>query len=130
MVPLQAGGRRLRRLIPRNWSLNGAVCVALVLAVGGRTLTGTVTSTAAQAPAIAIVDSGIDATRVGDFGSRIVANVNFSSLSPLATGEHVDEASLPRALVPSEPDAPDKAYEKNETCSRVRAGVTKPGASR
>src|SRR5437762_7777667 len=33
MVPLQARGRRLRRLIPRNWSLNGAVCVALVLAV-------------------------------------------------------------------------------------------------
>ena len=31
--------------------------------------------------------------------------------------------SLPRALVPSEPDAPDKAYEKNETCSRVRAAI-------
>src|SRR2546425_4328271 len=28
---------------------------------------------APQAPAVAIVDSGIDASRIGDFGSRVVA---------------------------------------------------------
>src|SRR5438874_3529491 len=33
MVPLHAGGRRLRRFMPQTWSLNAAVCVALVLAV-------------------------------------------------------------------------------------------------
>jgi serine protease AprX len=35
--------------------------------------------TAPQAPAIAIVDSGISTTKVADFGSRIVARVNFAS---------------------------------------------------
>src|SRR5205807_7308265 len=43
--------------------------------------------------------------------------------SPLATGEHLDEASLPTALVRSEPDAPDTAYEKAETRDRVRAAI-------
>jgi serine protease AprX len=42
---------------------------------------------APQAPAIAIVDSGVDATRVDSFGSRLVAQVNLSSLSPRATGD-------------------------------------------
>jgi serine protease AprX len=52
------------------------------------TLTGTLsTVTGPATPAIAIVDSGIDATKVGDFGSRIVANVNLSSLTPLASGD-------------------------------------------
>jgi serine protease AprX len=40
-----------------------------------------------QTPAIAVVDSGIDPTRVGDFGNRLVASVNFSSLSPGAVGD-------------------------------------------
>jgi serine protease AprX len=42
---------------------------------------------APQAPAIAIVDSGVDASRVGDFGTRVVASVNLSSLAPGATGD-------------------------------------------
>ena len=58
------------------------------------TLTGTLTSPAPQAPAIAIVDSGIDATKVGDFGSRIVANVNLSSLAPLATGDQEGHGTM------------------------------------
>jgi len=41
----------------------------------------------ATPPAIAIVDSGIDASKADDFGSRIVARVNFSSLEPNATGD-------------------------------------------
>jgi serine protease AprX len=40
-----------------------------------------------QAPAIAIVDSGIDASKAADFGGRVVASMNFSSLSPSASGD-------------------------------------------
>jgi RNA polymerase sigma factor for flagellar operon FliA len=35
----------------------------------------------------------------------------------------MDESSLPAALVPSEPDSPDAAYEKLETRERVRAAI-------
>jgi serine protease AprX len=42
---------------------------------------------APQAPAVAIVDSGVDTTRVADFGTRLVASVNLSSLAPGATGD-------------------------------------------
>jgi RNA polymerase sigma factor FliA len=56
--------------------------------------------------------------------SRTIVRINtIESTSPLATGEHVDESSLPPALVPSEPDSPDRAYEKSETRERVRAAI-------
>ena len=56
--------------------------------------------------------------------SRTIVRINtIESTSPLATGEHMDENSLPPALVPSEPDAPDTAYEKSETRDRVRAAI-------
>jgi RNA polymerase sigma factor for flagellar operon FliA len=56
--------------------------------------------------------------------SRTIVRINtIESTSPLATGEHLDETSLPAALVPSEPDAPDSAYEKSETRDRVRAAI-------
>ena len=56
--------------------------------------------------------------------SRTIVRINtIESTSPLATGEHIDESSLPAALVPSEPDAPDKAYEKLETRDRVRTAI-------
>src|SRR5712692_4670568 len=56
--------------------------------------------------------------------SRTIVRINtIESTSPLATGEHVDESSLPPALVPSEPDAPDVAYEKHETKDRIRTAV-------
>jgi RNA polymerase sigma factor for flagellar operon FliA len=56
--------------------------------------------------------------------SRTIVRINtIESTSPLATGEHMDESSLPPALVPSEPDAPDAAYEKTETRDRVRAAI-------
>ena len=47
-----------------------------------------------QAPAIAIVDSGIDATRSADFGSRIVASVNVSSTAPGATGDQQGHGTM------------------------------------
>lgn len=40
---------------------------------------------APQAPTIAIVDSGIDQSKVGDFGARVVAHVDFCSLCPAGT---------------------------------------------
>jgi len=56
--------------------------------------------------------------------SRTIVRINtIESTSPLATGEHFDEASLPPALVPSEPDSPAAAYEKLETRNRVRAAI-------
>src|SRR5207244_2819320 len=56
--------------------------------------------------------------------SRTIVRINtIEATSPLATGEHFDESSLPTALVPSEPDAPDAAYEKSETRERVRAAI-------
>lgn len=63
---------------------------------------------------------GSDEKRLG----RTIVRINtIESTSPLAAGEHVDESSLPAALVPSEPDAPDSAYEKLETRERVRAAI-------
>ena len=56
--------------------------------------------------------------------SRTIVRINtIESTSPLATGEHLDENSLPPALVPSEPDSPDTAYEKVETKERIRAAL-------
>jgi serine protease AprX len=46
---------------------------------GIASLWGSALAPAPQAPAIAIVDSGIDSTKVGDFGSRIAAAVNLCS---------------------------------------------------
>ena len=42
---------------------------------------------APQAPAIAVVDSGVDASLVDSFGKRVVKQVNLSSLAPNATGD-------------------------------------------
>jgi serine protease AprX len=43
---------------------------------------------APQAPTIAIVDSGIDSSKVADFGARVVAHVDFCSLCPAgSTGD-------------------------------------------
>src|SRR4051795_6228123 len=54
--------------------------------------------------------------------SRTIVRINtIEATSPLATGEHMDESSLPTALVPSEPESPDAAYERCETRDRVRA---------
>src|ERR671937_196046 len=67
------------------------------------------------------------AARVGSddkrLGRSIVRINTIESTSPLASGDHVDESALPPALVPSEPDAPDSAYEKLETRDRVRAAI-------
>ena len=40
---------------------------------------------APQAPTIAVVDSGIDQSKVADFGTRVLAHVDFCSLCPAGT---------------------------------------------
>lgn len=63
---------------------------------------------------------GSDETRLG----RTIVRINtIESTSPLSAGDNVDGASLPAALVPSEPQAPDKAYEEQEVRDRIRAAI-------
>src|ERR671915_253312 len=63
---------------------------------------------------------GSDEKRLG----RTIVRINaIESTSPLANNEHLDESTLPAALVPSEPESPDAAYERNETKDRVRAAI-------
>ena len=63
---------------------------------------------------------GSDEKRLGRTIVRIAA---IESTSPLASGENLDESTLPAALIPSEPEQPDKAYEKSETKDRIRAAI-------
>jgi RNA polymerase sigma factor for flagellar operon FliA len=67
------------------------------------------------------------AARVGSDEKRLSRTIvrihTIESTSPLATGEHADDSSLPSVLVPSEPEAPDAIYEKMETSERVRAAI-------
>jgi RNA polymerase sigma factor for flagellar operon FliA len=63
---------------------------------------------------------GSDEKRLG----RTIVRINaIESTSPLANNENLDESSLPEALIPSEPEQPDSAYERNETTNRVRAAI-------
>jgi RNA polymerase sigma factor for flagellar operon FliA len=56
--------------------------------------------------------------------SRTIVRINaIEATSPLANADHHDEANMPVALVPSEPEAPDSAYERQETQDRVRAAI-------
>src|ERR671914_1179945 len=63
---------------------------------------------------------GTDEKRLG---RTIVRIHTIESTSPLATSETVDEACLPTALVPSEPEAPDAAYERCEMQDKVRNAI-------
>ena len=63
---------------------------------------------------------GTDEKRLG---RTIVRIHTIESTSPLATSETVDEACLPTALVPSEPEAPDAAYERGEMQNKVRGAI-------
>jgi len=63
---------------------------------------------------------GSDEARLG----RTIVRINtIEQTSPLSAGDHFDGASLPAALVPSEPPAPDKAYEAREVRDHVRAAI-------
>ena len=63
---------------------------------------------------------GSDEKRLG----RTIVRINaIESTSPLASGENLDESTLPAALIPSEPEQPDTAYEKSEIKDRIRAAI-------
>jgi RNA polymerase sigma factor FliA len=63
---------------------------------------------------------GSDEKRLG----RTIVRINaIESTSPLASGENLDESTLPAALIPSEPEQPDTAYEKSEIKERIRVAI-------
>ena len=63
---------------------------------------------------------GSDEARLG----RTIVRINtIESTSPLSAGDNVDGSSLPPALVPSEPQSPDKAYEEREIRDRIRSAI-------
>jgi len=63
---------------------------------------------------------GSDEKRLG----RTIVRINtIESTSPLATGDHSHDSSLPESLVPAEPERPDHLYEREETKERVRAAI-------
>jgi RNA polymerase sigma factor for flagellar operon FliA len=63
---------------------------------------------------------GSDEKRLG----RTIVRINaIESTSPLANNDNLDESSVPEALIPSEPEQPDAAYERAETTNRVRAAI-------
>ena len=63
---------------------------------------------------------GSDEKRLG----RTIVRINaIESTSPLASGENLDESTLPAALIPSEPEKPDTAYEKSEIKERIRVAI-------
>jgi RNA polymerase sigma factor for flagellar operon FliA len=63
---------------------------------------------------------GCDETRLG---RTIVRIHTIESTSPLSAGDHPDSAALPAVLVPSEPPAPDRAYEVSEVKARIRTAI-------
>src|SRR5687768_12189945 len=63
---------------------------------------------------------GSDEKRLG----RTIVRINaIESTSPLANNDHPHDSSLPQALIPSEPEQPDTAYEREETKARIRAAI-------
>ena len=63
---------------------------------------------------------GSDEKRLGRTIVRIHA---IESTSPLANNDHLDESTLPAALIPSEPLRPDVAYERSEVKGRVKEAI-------
>lgn len=56
--------------------------------------------------------------------SRTIVRINtIESTSPLANADHTVEANLPAALLPSEPERPDAAYERSQVEGRVKAAI-------
>jgi RNA polymerase sigma factor FliA len=63
---------------------------------------------------------GSDEKRLG----RTIVRINaIESTSPLANNDNLDESTLPAALIPSEPERPDVAFEREETKRRVQTAI-------
>lgn len=55
---------------------------------------------------------------------RMIVRINtIESTSPMANAESLDSSTLPAVLVPSEPMAPDRLFEQNQTRGRVRTAL-------
>ena len=63
---------------------------------------------------------GSDEKRLGRTIVRIHA---IESTSSMANNDSLDESTIPAALIPSEPEQPDAAYERAETTSFVRDAI-------
>jgi len=67
------------------------------------------------------------AARIGSDEKRLnrtIVRINtIESTSPLASADHTDDAILPPALMPAEPERPDVAYERTEVRERVRNAI-------
>ncbi len=63
---------------------------------------------------------GSDEKRLG----RTIVRINtIESTSPLTNNENLSEALLPPVLMPSEPEQPDRAYEREETREQIKAAI-------
>jgi RNA polymerase sigma factor for flagellar operon FliA len=63
---------------------------------------------------------GSDEKRLG----RTIVRINaIESTSPLASADSHDESTVPAALIPSEPERPDAAFEREQTRERVLAAI-------
>jgi RNA polymerase sigma factor for flagellar operon FliA len=63
---------------------------------------------------------GSDEKRLG----RTIVRINaIESTSSMANNDTLDESTIPAALIPSEPEQPDAAYEREETTSFVRDAI-------
>jgi RNA polymerase sigma factor FliA len=63
---------------------------------------------------------GSDEKRLG----RTIVRINaIESTSAMANNDSLDESTIPAALIPSEPEQPDDAYERQETTNFVRDAI-------
>ena len=63
---------------------------------------------------------GSDEKRLG----RTIVRINaIESTSSMASGDSLDESTVPAALIPSEPERPDVAYEREQTTTYVRDAI-------
>src|SRR6186997_1002895 len=63
---------------------------------------------------------GSDEKRLG----RTIVRINaIESTSSMASNDSLDESTIPAALIPSEPEQPDVAYEREETTGFVRDAI-------
>jgi serine protease AprX len=86
--PADAGMWRQVVGAPSLWDQPAVTCAVSLLGLKlDPSCVPSLGSKAPQAPAIAIVDTGIDAAKAADFGSRVIARANFSSKEPNATGD-------------------------------------------
>ena len=66
------------------------------------------------------VEVGSDEKRLG----KTIVRINtIESTSPFSSAENVNEAHLPAVMVPTEPERPDRQYERGEETRRVRDAI-------